>query len=134
MIALEVFLNDEKVAVAGAEDLAVLSASVTAVGKLGAKARGTTSVRRGQHLSLEVGGLTGRLRGARDEHLRWGPERVNDLSVGDEVRVRIVRAKRADRPTTRVAGGSRKDLERERFEWAKKVYLAGREKYEKRAR
>ena len=37
MIALEVSLNGKRVCIAGAEDLAVLTTSVTAVGKLGRK-------------------------------------------------------------------------------------------------
>jgi len=130
MIALEVFVNGRKIALAGAEDLVVLNAIINAVGKLGTKARGTKDNRRGSDLFLSVGGLTGRMRGAADEHLRWTRGTDEALSIGDEVRVRIVRAKSADRPKRRHAAATRDDAGRQQFEWAKKIYLAEREKYE----
>ena len=59
MIGLAVYLNGKRKAVAGADDLCVLSAIVTAVGELGAS---TASVgkRHGVDLHLSVGGLTRR--------------------------------------------------------------------------
>jgi DNA-directed RNA polymerase subunit E'/Rpb7 len=130
MIALEVFVNDRKIALAGTEDLVVLNAIINAVGKLGAKARGTKNSPRGRNLFLSVGGLTGRKRGATDEHLRWTREAHQELAIGDEVRVRIVRAKSADRPKRRHGAATPEDAGRQQFEWAKKIYLAEREKYE----
>ena len=130
MIALEVFVNGRRIALAGAEDLVVLSAIIHAVGKLGTKARGTKENRRGRDLFLSVGGLTGRMRGAADEHLRWTRGPHEELAIGDEVRVRIVRAKGADRPKRRHPATTREDAGREQFEWAKKIYFAERERYE----
>jgi DNA-directed RNA polymerase subunit E'/Rpb7 len=130
MIALEVFVNDRKIALAGAEDLVVLHAIINAVGKLGTKARGTKHSPRGRDLFLSVSGLTGRTGGAADEHLRWTREVHEELAIGDEVRVRIVRAKRADRPKSRHRAAAREDAGREQFERAKRIYLAERDKYE----
>lgn len=133
MIALEVSVNGRKIALAGAEDLVVMSAIISAVGKLGSKSRGTTHKPRAHQLFLDLGGLTGRTNDATDEHVRWTPRDQQRLAIGDEVRVRIVRTKSADEPKTRRAAKPAKSKEedaRARFEWAKEVYLAEREKYE----
>jgi hypothetical protein len=69
MIGLTVYLNNKKLAVAGADDLCVLNAIVNAVGELG---KSTTRVgkRRTLDLWLSVGGLTRRPK--RTEHERLG--------------------------------------------------------------
>ena len=59
MLAFEVVLNGQRIAIAGAEDLNVLNGMVTAVGKLGSKASGTKAHPKGYDLHLSVGGLTG---------------------------------------------------------------------------
>ena len=46
MLALEVLLNGKRIAIAGADDLNVLTGIVTAVGKLGPKASGTKGLRK----------------------------------------------------------------------------------------
>ena len=70
MIALEVRLNGKRVCVAGAEDLSVLSAIVTASGPLGKR---TVPVRPDEvsQIVYQVGGLTSRSDPAKDVHLRW---------------------------------------------------------------
>lgn len=131
MIALEVSVNGRKLAVAGTEAMVVLSAIVNAVGKLGTKARGTKGHPRGHELFLSLGGLTAPKDGSSAEHLRWGRSAQKALAIGDEVLVRIVRAKVADAPTgRRSADESSANARRKQFEWAKKVYLAERETYE----
>ena len=69
MIALEVKLNGKRVCVAGADDLAVLNTSVTAVGKLGKK---TVPFRPNEtaEIHFHVGGLTSRRNRAKDAHLK----------------------------------------------------------------
>jgi hypothetical protein len=89
MIALAVYLNGKKLTVAGAEDLGVLSAILSAGGTLG-----KTTVpyrknnRRRVSVHLSVGGLTRRPNG-QDEHLRW--IRVKPVRIGDMISVRIIR-------------------------------------------
>jgi hypothetical protein len=113
MIALAVYLNGKKLTVAGAEDLSVLNAIVTAVGKLG---KSTAPLGKGRlpHLHLSVGGLTNRGGGLDDEHLGW--IRLQSLSVGDKISVRIVRTDRPNKykSATPAGGNMQKINERRR--------------------
>ncbi|HEV2704024.1 MAG TPA: hypothetical protein VGV09_20530 [Steroidobacteraceae bacterium] len=112
MIGLVVYLNGKKLTVAGAEDLGVLHAMVTAAGKLG-KTTAPLGKRRSVDVHLAVGGLTHRGDGVEDEHLRWIP--LRPLKVGDRVSVRVVRT---DRPsvhqTSHSAGGNRHEINEKR--------------------
>ncbi len=82
MRTFEVFLNKKRLCVAGIEGDCVLSAIVNYV-----------SIKRARS-NLIVGGLNT----VKDEHVRW----VNhDLRVGDEIRIRIVKRSRADKPVER---------------------------------
>ncbi|SRR5258705_12140176 len=100
MIALEVTLNGKRVCVAGAEDLAVLNAIISAGGKLGKK---TVPPRhenpRWHHIDYSVGGLTARPKPANDVHVRW--KSVAPLKVGDVIQVRILETKKVDRAVSR---------------------------------
>jgi len=99
VIALEVTLNGKRVCVAGAEDLAVLSTIVSAVGKLGKK---TVPPRRDDssyHIGYSVGGLTARPEPANDVHVRW--KSVAPLKVGDVIQVRVLETKKVDRAVSR---------------------------------
>ena len=100
MIGLAVYLNGKKLTVAGAEDLSVLNAIVTAAGELG-KSTARLGKRRSLNLHLHVGGLTHRRGGAEDEHLRW--INLRPLRVNDRISVRIVRT---DRPGEHVKASS----------------------------
>lgn len=91
MRAFEVYLNDEKLCVAGVGEYGVLTAIVDYVGN------------RENETSLHVGGLIT----PRNEHVRW---RNRLLQVGDEVRIRIVDAKSIDRPTKRYRRDPVKEL------------------------
>jgi hypothetical protein len=88
-LVLEVLVNGERFTVAGEDSLSVLSAHVTACGKLGTESHG---VRNSTHdpadISLSVSGLTNRGRRERDEHMNWGPRLA--LRVGDEVRITVL--------------------------------------------
>jgi len=130
MIAVEVFLNGKKLTVAGAEDLCVLSATITATGKLGKISGGTKSEKEKADIHLRVGGLTSRPEPQEDEHLTWVNGRA--LRVGDKVEVRIVETKKPHaHKKTSSAGGNTKALSEKRwFETAKKEYFRLREKYE----
>jgi hypothetical protein len=75
-----------------------------------------------------LGGLTSRPPGHDDEHLHWLD--VDDLKVGDTVRIEIVQTDLVHP----IEGGSRArqraDDEREYFEHCKRTYLELRSKYE----
>jgi hypothetical protein len=100
MIALEVTLNGKRVCVAGAEDLAVLTTSVSAVGKLGKKTIPARPDETGGEIHYSVGGLTARPDPERDVHLRW--KSVAPLHVGDVIQVRILETDKADRARSRL--------------------------------
>jgi hypothetical protein len=125
----EVFLNGRPVARAGANDLGVLSAHITGVGKLGPVAKGRGPKDRDLHLS--VGGLTARKRPP-DEHVSWLS--IHRLKLGDEVRVKVIESTRADRPASRKRANRKPPLvpEKQRFEFARDLYRKLRHKYERR--
>jgi hypothetical protein len=98
MIAFKVKVNGKRICVAGAEDLMVLAAHVTAVGELGKK---TVAARpdEGYEIGYSVGGLTSRAKPKADVHLRWGPRAP--LKIGDIVQVQVVETTKPDRPKSR---------------------------------
>ena len=130
-VIMEVFLNGERVAVAGEESLSVLSTHVTAAGKLGTESAGVKRRIDGAvDIDLHVGGLTNRGNRRRDEHLNWGPRR--SLKTGDEVRI-LVRegtdyAPATGRHATRDVPHSPRSA-RKRFMEAKSLYFRLRRKY-----
>jgi hypothetical protein len=96
MIALEVKLNGKRVCIAGADDMAVLSADVTACGKLGKK----TVPRRpnATEIYYSVGGLSPRPNG-KDIYPKW--KLAAPLQVGDVLEVRILETEKVDRAISR---------------------------------
>src|SRR3954453_8396817 len=98
MIAFKVSLNGKRVCVAGAEDLSVLNAIVTASGTLGKK---TVPARPGEtsEIFYSIGGLTSRRDPNKDVHLRW--KSISPLKVGDVVQVTVVESEKVDRPKSR---------------------------------
>src|SRR5215203_5800052 len=70
MYAFKVQVNDEAPVVGGAEDLGVLTAIVTATGKLGSASfpRHDDGTR---DIDFRLGGLTARGSHGKDEHLTW---------------------------------------------------------------
>ena len=109
MIALEVRLNGKRICVAGAEDLAVLTAMVTASGPLGRK---TVPVRSDEICDIyyRVGGLTGRCDESKDVHLTW--RKFEPLGVGDSLQITILETRKADRPRSRHKRRKTKPLRR----------------------
>jgi hypothetical protein len=106
MIALEVKLNGKRVCIAGADDLAVLSAHVTACGKLGkntvpARPDDTTG-----EIHYTVGGLTARPDPKKDVHFKW--KSVAPLRIGDVIEVRILETEKIDRATSRTKAKRRR--------------------------
>jgi hypothetical protein len=130
-LILDVYVNGQGFAVAGEDTLSVLSAMVTASGKLGPKSDGVRrAVDDDFEVTLRVGGLTNRGNRERDEHLNWGP-RLR-LKLGDEVRVVLRQGGNYDPPSdrdpvqdyphSRVAA-------RKRFLEAKSLYFRMRPKF-----
>jgi hypothetical protein len=92
MRTFEVFLNKKRLCIAGIEADCVLSAIVNYV-----------SVNR-ERSHLTVGGLNTE----KDEHVRW----VNrSVGVGDEIRIRIAKRVRADKPVEHFPRDRSKDME-----------------------
>ena len=98
MLVLEVTVNGKRTCVAGTEDLAVLTANVTACGRLGSK---TVPQREDETVDIfySVGGLTGRRKPENDVHVRW--KSVEPLAVGDVVQIRVLDSQTADRAKSR---------------------------------
>jgi len=95
MIAFEIELNGDLLGIAGANDLSVLTAIVSAVGKLGPNSAGAPQRAHHYDIELEVGGLTSRAGGIPDQHLDWIKRALKE---GDVVTVRLVEAEAADPP------------------------------------
>ncbi|MGH9907867.1 MAG: hypothetical protein ACRD8U_20045 [Pyrinomonadaceae bacterium] len=94
MICFQIDVNNETVCTAGIGEFGVLTATISWV-----QNRDQTSKNRRQVLgiALNVGGLTDHASGE-DEFMEWIKKR---LSVGDEVRLRIVEAAECDEPSER---------------------------------
>ena len=82
MLALEIYLNSERVCVAGIQGNGVVSAILSSI----TRPEKSWS-------ELDVGGLS-----HRNEHVRWVDR---ELAVGDEVRIKVVDAASADEPVER---------------------------------
>jgi hypothetical protein len=101
MIAFEVRLNGKRMCIAGAEDLAVLSAHVSAVGRLGVKsvwARPDEDTV--PHVFYSDHGLTARPNPKKNVHLRW--KSISALVVGDVVEIKVLETKKTVRPKSRI--------------------------------
>jgi hypothetical protein len=127
MYAFKVRINDEVPIIAGADDLGVLNATVSCVGKLGSTSRPMLEDELGD-LFITVGGRTSRASDVPDEHLKWVSQRP--LKIGDLISVEVLDTPIADAPISGKEAEKRKHDEREYFEHCKKVYLSLCEKYE----
>lgn len=98
MIAFEVSLNGERMYLAGAEDLTVLSAQVTAIGKLGDKTAQRFPDDTTSDIHYNVSGLTVRPNRSDNLFVEWAA--MESLQVGDVLEVRIVETEEPDLPTS----------------------------------
>lgn len=121
-------LNNRPLCNAGADDLCVLTAILTAGGKLGERSRGRRRQRR-RDIDLRVAGMTSRAHESDNEYLDWAKKK---LAVGDQVTIEIVDASAADRPKSARSALTAQGTGKMQFEWAKRYYLANRRKYEAR--
>jgi hypothetical protein len=127
MYAFKVQINGQEPLVGGAEDLSVLTAIVTATGKLGSASfpqrdDGTKDI------DFRLGGLTARGEGKKDEHLTW--LEATALKPGDRISIEIVETDTADPVVGGKEAEERAHDERAYFEHCRRAYLELREKYE----
>jgi hypothetical protein len=99
MLALRVSVNGKRVCTAGADDLTVLSAIVSAVGKLGKKTASKKPDDAIADIFYSVGGLTAREDPKKDVHVRW--KSTVPLRIGDVIEVKILEAEKVDRAKKR---------------------------------
>jgi hypothetical protein len=131
MIILEVKHNGNIVARAGRSDLSVLNTIVDAICVLGESSVGTKTEKEGFYLHLHVGGLSVSSEEDPGNHLRWVSSK--QISVGDEVNIRILEGNDPDPPAKEKPGDKKEHLKHQREAWesAKKYYLKYKDKYEK---
>lgn len=129
MIAFRVSINGQPPIVGGADDLSVLTAIITATGLLGKNTRPVRPDDDGEtNIDFRLGGLTSRAVGVANEHVVW-LENVA-LSPGDSITVEVIESESADLIASSSEAEANEDYERELFKFAKKNYLALRDKYE----
>jgi len=130
VLAIEVHFNGQRLGLAGARDLSVLTAHVSAVGLLGPE---TVEFRKGKDgapdIHLRVGGLTAR-RSPPDEHLTWFEN--FEVKPGDIVTFRVIDVPEADAPRefSKAKGRTASSDERAYFRQLKKEYLRLSKKFE----
>jgi hypothetical protein len=130
MYALKVRINNGPAIVAGADDLGVLSAIISCVGKLGSSAVPNRADET-RDFTIRVGGLTSRPEPIANEHLLWLPNA--ELKPGDVVTVELIETEAAD-PINRAEEAERRASdERAYFEHCKEAYFELRKKYEPEA-
>jgi hypothetical protein len=120
MVAFDVFLNGERLCVAGVGEFGVLTACVTWVALAPAKLdrlKAEGALEQAQtELTLDVGGLRSDER-ASSLHMRWTD---TPLRVGDEIRVRLTDAAEVDAAASEYVGGPDTDKE-ERKAYVRRV-------------
>ncbi len=141
MIVFRLKLNGKILAVMGREDLSVLSACITARGKLGSKSSGISGTVAGEgdfEVNLAPGGMAFNRTKETDQHFSWAGG--GQLNIGDEISVTILESDTADKGISdddTFLESAKKDVEelrekgeRSRYEKSKKYYLENRHKYE----
>lgn len=128
MLAMEVKKNGRKVCVAGADDLGVLTASLSAGGPLGPRTWDFTGKASKPDMHLRVGGLTSRS-GAPDDHVNWIGHM--EIQIGEAVTLRFIETDKADSPAEShpAKRKSPSSDEREYFKGIKEEYLRLRKKF-----
>ena len=92
MRAFEIYVNGERLCLAGVSSAGVVTAIIEYLG------------RDEEHLHLHVGGLLIPER----EHVTW---RDRSLSVGDDVRIKILESDKVDAPTKRSPRNPKKEIQ-----------------------
>jgi hypothetical protein len=113
MICFELYINGRKIATAGISTTGVVSAILCLVTPNRAR-------KRKQELDLSLGGLE------QDEYLKWCEK--DDLKIGDEVTVRIIKSESCDEPSSRYKEDPKMDRKRrkEYYKELKKEFEKGK--------
>ena len=127
MLTLEVRINGSLVTIAGSPEMSVLSAMITAVGKLGPNSAGTNHDPTEESIDLRVGGMTAPSHGGAQEHLDW---LVQKVVAGDQVSITLSESTTAEPAQSRRPVGTKDSQQRQIFEHARETYLRLREQYE----
>ena len=106
MIAFEVYLNGKQICTAGISELGVLSANVCWVKRNEKASRGKNPRLAKEELKLDVVGLVT----PTDEYVRWHDQRP--VQIGDEIRIKIVKVDKVDKPSIRKQSDPVEDEER----------------------
>ena len=106
MKAFEVFLNGNKLCTSGVGNLGVLSAVLTWVGRDGQNTETKIPDMIEEELALNVGGLIS----PNKEHVSWTQRQ---LTLGDEVCIRIVESESVDPPRDRKMEDPAEDVKRQ---------------------
>jgi hypothetical protein len=125
MIAFEVKLNGNRICIAGADDLCVLTTTIVDTGRLGVKTVSARQDHSAPDLFYSVGGLTRRPDPKKDIHVRW--KSVAPLRVDDLLEVKVVEVTKVDPPKSRVKAEPRPG-ERKRSKPLKGRYRSQRDK------
>jgi hypothetical protein len=130
-IVLKVVVNGEQFTLAGEASMGVLSAHVTALGRLGPESQSNRrSPSDDPDIDLSVGGLTGRGDRRKDEHLRWGTRL--SLKPGDKVEITVLDSDTFDLPTSRYPAKSNASYgaaARKRWFEARSLYFRFKDKF-----
>lgn len=86
MIAFEIFLNGQKLTLAGADDMCVLGC-------------GLSCLLKNNVFYLKMGGLTSPEEGKAQEFVDWFE--LKELNLNDEIRIKILDIDKADSPVKR---------------------------------
>ncbi|MGH1540948.1 MAG: ATP-dependent Clp protease adaptor ClpS [Arenicella sp.] len=96
MLVMKVSLNGKPLSNAGSDDLVVLNATISAARVLSESSVGEGATKNGCDLTLNIEGLFGRLGSGDGQRKNWLTDQ--ELSVGDEISVKIVDSDQAGIP------------------------------------
>jgi hypothetical protein len=127
-LCLRLTINDGKPVVAGADDLSVLTAVVTLVGRLGPRTIGAKAS--GSEIDVRLTGLTARPGDEQDEHLEW--LRLRRLGTGDRVLIEVLDDVKPGKVVSQTLSHGKTGAlgERAFYEEAKSIYFELKKKYE----
>src|SRR4051812_44612821 len=101
-ILFRILVNGTELTVAGESSMSVLTATVSAFGRLGPESQGTANRKAGApDIAFDVGGLTSRADKRANKRLAWGTPLA--LKPGDTVTIEVLDAEALVRPTSEIA-------------------------------
>jgi hypothetical protein len=88
MIALKIFHNNKAITTAGKDNLCVLSANLTALGKLGKNTIDKSDRGEAPEFHFNVGGLTSDQLDLKGDYLYWA--QTLEFKLNDEIKVKVI--------------------------------------------